>query len=234
MLTAEQSQSTAQHTHAIPFTIPVNVAFHRPSSEGRNRVETFLKQGFYDSFQVTPTSYMPLIMETTDLNSRTTACFGIRDISESTAFLEYYLSASVEQAIAEQIGAPVDRKSIIELGSIISRTKGAGGWLIIAATAWLRGARYQWGVLTATDDLKGALAKQGVELYKLADAKLEHLPEAERNNWGSYYDHDPVVYAAPVQHTYKQFVSNPMILKTMGGLMTYCHTLGQQGIFHGR
>ncbi len=234
MLTAEKSHTTSQHSHAIPFTIPVNVAFHRPSSEGRARVEAFLKQGFYDSFHVVPGSYMPLIMETTDLNSRTTACFGLRDISETPAFLEHYLTLPVERAIAEHVGAVIDRKSVIELGSIISRTKGAGGWLIIAATAWLRGAGYQWGVLTATDDLKGALAKQGVKLYKLADAKLEDLPEAEQRNWGTYYDHGPTVYAAPVQQTYKQFVSNPMILKTMGGLITYCHTLGQQGIFHGR
>ncbi|MGR6873756.1 thermostable hemolysin [Pseudomonas sp. HK3] len=213
---------------------PISINFYTERSEDRSKVEEFLRNGFKKSFNANTQSFMPLIMETKDNNNRTSACFGIRNIQDSPAFLEHYLEKPIEQCISEVAKQPISRENVVELGSIIGSGKGAGGWLIIAAAAWLQGAGYEWGALTATNDLKKAFSKQGVSLLELADANQTRLPVNEIANWGSYYENEPVVYAIHISTLYEQFSNHPLVMQSMGGLMAYCYNLGQQGIFNGK
>jgi hypothetical protein len=210
---------------------PANVTFYKSNAEGRGRVEAFLRDGFEKKFSAKTNSFMPLIMETSDNENNITACVGIRRLEDDLAFLECYLDTSIESFLEKKFGKSVERNKVIELGSIISNEPGAGGWLIIAMAAWLKGAGYEWAVLTATDDLKKAIGKLGIELIDLVPAKPTALSVEEQAMWGSYYDYDPVVYATNVNDGYQKVTSNPMIMKLMGGIISYCYSLGQQRFF---
>lgn len=223
-----QSDSTSEHR---PLALPANVTFYPLNSFGRDKIENFLREGFKKSFTAKTRSFMPLIMETSDNKNITTACFGIRRLEEENAFLECYLDRPVEQCINDKLCLNVDRKKIIELGSIVSSEPGAGGWLIIAATAWLKGAGYEWGVLTATNDLKKSVRKLGIELIDLAQARPDALTPEELKDWGTYYDFEPVVYATDINAAYAKVTDSPLIMKLMGGIVAYCYSLGQQRFF---
>lgn len=210
---------------------PANVTFYKPHAEGRNRVEEFLSSGFEKIFSAKTKSYMPLILETSDDVNNTTACVGIRRLEEESAFLECYLEGEIEDCLSNKLNKKIERNKVIEIGSIVSKEFGAGGWLIIAATAWLKGSGYDWAALTATDDLKKAIGKLGIELIDLVEAKPEALSVEERSNWGSYYEHNPVVYVADINEAYSQVTGDPKIMKLMGGIISYCFSLGQQRFF---
>lgn len=210
---------------------PANITFYKENAEGRSRAETFLRDGFKKSFSAETKSFMPLILEISDNNNKITACVGIRKIAKEAAFLETYLDEPVETYIKELAGKDVRRSKIIELGSIISAEPGSAGWLIIAGAAWLKGAGYEWATLTATDKLKRAMKKQGIDLIPMAPASAEALPLDEQGDWGTYYDHNPEVYAGNVNDAYETITKNPLIMHLMGGVISYCHSMGQQKFF---
>ncbi len=210
---------------------PANVTFYKSNAEGRDRIERYLSTGFEKSFSAKISRFMPLILETSDNENSITSCVGIRRLENELAFLECYLDSSIEKCLENKFNEIIERNKIIELGSIISSEPGAGGWLIIAMAAWLKGAGYEWAVMTATDDLKKAIGKLGIELIDLAPAKLTALSVEEQDKWGSYYDYNPVVYATNVDDAYLKVTSNPVIMKLMGGIISYCYSLGQQRFF---
>lgn len=210
---------------------PENVTFYKTNAKGRGRVEAFLSSGFKKAFSAKTSNFMPLILETSDNKNNITACVGIRRLEDELAFLECYLDTSIEIFLEHKFNEIIERNKIIELGSIVSSEPGAGGWLIIAMAAWLKGAGYEWAVLTATNDLKKAIGKLGIELIDLVPAKSTALSVEELAKWGSYYDHDPVVYATNVNEAYSKVSSNPVIMKLMGGIISYCYSLGQQRFF---
>jgi hypothetical protein len=50
-----------------------------------------------------------------------------------------------------------------------------------------------WIVFTATDTVRGLLARLGAPLYEIAPASARRAPNED--HWGSYYQHDPRVMA---------------------------------------
>jgi len=210
---------------------PANVTFYKSNAEGRKRVEEYLSAGFEKSFSAKTQSFMPLIFEASDNVNNITACVGIRRLEQEKAFLECYLDDSIENFLENKFKEKIERKKIIELGSIVSSEPGSGGWLIIAMSAWLKGAGYDWAVMTATDDLKKAIGKLGIELIDLVQANPNVLSVEEQQDWGSYYENDPVVYVADVNKAYARVTDSPDIMKLMGGIVSYCYSLGQQRFF---
>ena len=56
----------------------------------------------------------------------------------------------------------------------------------------------EWMVFTATRPLLISLQRLGLKHCLLGDADESFLDDSERSNWGSYYEHQPRVVAAPL------------------------------------
>jgi hypothetical protein len=115
---------------------------------------------------------------------------GVRD-NQSVFFSECYLDTPVDCAISAVMGLPVDRDDIIEFTALATVRAGAFGFLLSGLAPAGRAAGYRWGLFTATHPLRSAARRFGAPLAELGAANRDRAADPE--NWGTYYDHDPVV-----------------------------------------
>ncbi|MFD3556619.1 thermostable hemolysin [Streptomyces goshikiensis] len=119
-------------------------------------------------------------------------CAGCTHVSDEPFFSERYLDTTVEKAIAERTGTPVDRANVIEIGALAS-VPGSGQELVrlIPIISWCMGMEYI--LCTVTAPLRQSLRRAGIGFTVLNDADPERLDPQERGSWGTYYDHLPQV-----------------------------------------
>ncbi len=187
----------------VPLLTPHQATHHAVDitlvSEGercRGEIERFIKRVFRRAYGARISHFLPYLLSMRQ-NSRMLAALGIRPASEGELFLETYLDTAVENTLAGRFKRPIDRCRIVEVGNLSSTHGGGARALIIALTAYLKGAGYEWAVFTATPRVRNNFARLGIELTPLADADKHRLGDA-RHSWGSYYEQQPTVVAANV------------------------------------
>lgn len=119
-------------------------------------------------------------------------CAGCTYASDRPFFSERYLDTTVEQAIGERNGLPVDRSRIVEIGALAG-PGGAGQEMVrlIPIIAWCMGMEYI--LCTVTSRLHELLQRLDITFTPLGTATAERLDPAERAAWGTYYDQSPQV-----------------------------------------
>lgn len=186
---------------------PSSVSLAHAPGSGRSALEDFIRQVFASAYAARVSECMPVLLGLYDTQDKVQAALGLRFAQPGRLFLENYLDRPVDTLLAAQLGqfgkhyAP-DRAHIVEVGNLAASCAGGTRWLIIALTALLQGAGYEWVVFTATRALRNAFNRLGLYMHPLGAADPACLPEAVRVAWGSYYTHDPFVMAVNVQHTF--------------------------------
>ena len=183
----------------------VNLA-HAPDAR-RGALEGFIRQVFANAYQARISECMPVLMGLYDSSDTVQAALGLRFAHGGALFLEHYLDEPVESILATRLGGYAERyapgrEHIIEVGNLAASQAGGTRWLIIALTALLQSAAFEWVVFTATRTLRNAFNRLGLYMLPLAAAEAARLPAPARAEWGSYYAQDPCVVAVNVQHTY--------------------------------
>lgn len=117
---------------------------------------------------------------------------GIRT-AEDGFFSEYYLDGPIETALTRKCGTPVERGQVIEVTSLASDRPGHCFLLLDYITQLGRAGGRRWGVFTATEKLRRRLQRTGLTVATLAAARAEAVPN--RQDWGRYYDANPMVCA---------------------------------------
>lgn len=121
------------------------------------------------------------------------AAAGYRDAREPL-FLERYLAAPIEHYLGER-GLPVARAHIVETGQFAAARPGAGRLLVPLLARHLHHSGFEWAVGTLTQELHHLFSRMGLAHQPLAIASARGLSAADRKDWGTYYDHDPQVFA---------------------------------------
>jgi len=183
------TQHEATH-HAVDINL-VSEGEHK-----RHDIERFIKRVFRLAYGARVKHFLPYLLSMRQ-NDRMLAALGIRPAAEGELFLETYLDTPVENTLAAQFKRPIDRNRIVEVGNLSSAHGGGARALIIALTAYLSGAGYEWAVFTATPKVRNSFAKLGIELVPLAEADKRRLGDAQ-HSWGSYYEQQPTVVVANV------------------------------------
>ncbi len=121
------------------------------------------------------------------------ACGGITSATHKNLFSEIYLERPVQTEIAESLRGPVERGEIVEVGSLASASRKIGSELmvLIPFLVWCQGKKYI--LCTATAPLIKMFESLHINFSPLADASIERISEADRENWGTYYESKPVV-----------------------------------------
>lgn len=170
------------------------------SDADRPQTEQFIHDCFRDAHGANITHFMPRLFELQTQRGELVAAFGVRCAGDEPLFLESYLDQPVEQALERELKTPLQREKIVEVGNLAAIYPGAARWLIVALTIKLYQSGFEWVVFTGTKELRNGFRRLGLHPVMLGPADIGRLPEAERANWGSYYDNNPAVMAGNIRY----------------------------------
>ena len=158
----------------------------------RDRLEAYVAAVYRSHYGARVTHWAPTLVALA-AERRILAAAGYRDGAEAL-FLERYLDAPIERAIAAHTGTRVERREIVEVGHFAAEQPGDGRRLLPVLARHLAERGYRWVVSTATRELRVLLARLGMRPLALARADPAVLG-ADAADWGCYYEHEPVVVA---------------------------------------
>jgi hypothetical protein len=180
----------------------------------RDEAEHYVAERYQAAYHAELQHFLPYLLTMRCLGSLS----GVAGMGPATAqqlFLERYLSAPIEQVLATRSGQGVARANLVEIGNLAADQRGASHLLFVLFSAVLHRAGYRWLTFTATRALRNNLQKLGFPLLTLAAASLEQIPDADRVNWGSYYDTDPQVVAGSLDEAMRIIQERPLLRRVL-------------------
>ncbi|MCM2972407.1 thermostable hemolysin [Larsenimonas suaedae] len=138
------------------------------------------------------------------------AIIGLKRADEGALMVEQYLGERVgtvlhDRGLAHCVPSP---QRIMEVGSLASMTPGAGRSLMLSLVLVLEALEIEHLVVTASRDVRNGLARLGIAMTPLQDARREHL--SEPTDWGQYYDQAPQVVAIRPLHEAHRLRCDPL------------------------
>lgn len=179
---------------AAPPTPPPTLHLHDADDDRRAEVEQFIRSVYAERFDARLHRFAPQLVSLRDADGRILAAAGYRFAHGEPLFLERYLDAPIESALARQAGAAPFREHIVEVGHLAAARAGEGRRLILELGPHLAARGGQWVVSTLTEELRHLFVRIGVTPLALGMADPERLGDAAAD-WGRYYEHRPVVLA---------------------------------------
>jgi hypothetical protein len=165
---------------------------------GRADLEAFVRELFWRCHQARPTELLDELLGIADADGRLIGVGGLTlAATDAPLFLETYLDAPIERRLSEAAGLPVARHDLAEIGNLAVQRRGAGAWMMAVLAAHARGCGREWGVFTATAPLRRLFEHLDAPLLVMDSADPARLERGDAERWGSYYDTDPRVCAAP-------------------------------------
>jgi len=181
---------------AVPS--PVHYALREHDGAQRARTERFISDCFLARFGSSINAFMPRLFSVEDDKGATHGAFGLRSAAQRL-FLEQYLDAPVDMLLSQVARQPVARNGIVEVGHFSGTFPGALRAMIELLIVHLYREGHEWVVFTGTVDLRNAFGRLGLTPIDLGAAEIDRLPPAQRDAWGSYYEHAPHVLAGRIQ-----------------------------------
>jgi len=165
---------------------------HTQDDPLRGRIESYIHQRYLRRYGARLKHWMPNLV-CLQSNGEILAAAGYRD-ALTPLFLERYLSAPVEHYLRDD-DLPVARSQIVEAGQFAAMRPGAGRLLVPMLARHLQERGFAWAVSTLTDELHHLFSRMGLAYQPLAEATAQSLDNADRKDWGNYYEHHPQVFA---------------------------------------
>jgi hypothetical protein len=211
-LTLNLAEPPALQAARTPADLPRFTALP-PGAPARLRVERFIATVYARHYGAQLRGFMPTLVSLGE-DDEPSAAAGYRAAGAAGAagalaeplFLEHYLARPVEQAIAAQIGQPVARAAIVEVGQFASMVPGQGRRLMAHLGRHLADAGFAWVVSTATAELRQLFERLRIRPLVLGQADPARLGAAAAD-WGSYYAHAPLVLAGEIRSNLARFAS---------------------------
>ncbi len=199
---------------------PLVFTLQGDDAAARAPLEAFVRQVFRRAYGAQVSTFYPALIGITRPDGAFAAVAGFRP-ADAPLFAEHYLERPVERQLAK-MGAAVGRARIVEMGNLAPAGAGQARWLIAALTAFLHAAGFGWVVFTAVPALHNAFARMGIPLLTLARAQRSRLGPGLKDEWGSYYDANPRVYAANI------CMSHGILSRQIGPGMPHLQALWRQ------
>jgi len=179
----------------------------------RDITEQFIHQVYSDKYDANITRFMPDLFGLFSKKGNLLAAVGMRSAIIDRLFLESYIDCPIETVITKlqpHHNCPVNRTDIVELGNLASVHPASARLIIIAMTMLLYNAGYEWVAFTAVPSLYNSFAKLGLNPLPLATAKKESLGANDQDDWGSYYESSPIVYAGKIADGYDCLIKSSL------------------------
>lgn len=170
---------------------------HEPGSAGRRDVERFIRDEYRAHFGARVSHFMPQLIALHSGDGTLRAAVGCRGAASEPLFLETYTGAPIEHVIADRLGITVPRNEIVEVGSLACRDGRAAMDIVTALVPALIGAGFSWVAFTGADTVRNVFRRMKLVPHALCVADQTLLGEA-RHDWGTYYEHHPIVMAGRI------------------------------------
>jgi hypothetical protein len=155
----------------------------------RAAAEAFVAQVYRARYGARLTAFMPQLLAWRDDAGALRAVVGLRG-GDAPLFVEQYLDAPAEAAVAAALGRPVAREALVEVGNFAACSAGDARAVIVHLTERLHAAGVRWVLFAATRQLRNAFDRLHLATVELADADPARLGEGSAD-WGTYYDAQP-------------------------------------------
>lgn len=177
----------------MPPALPPALQVHDASDTRRPQVEAFIHAVYHQRYGARVHHFTPTLVALWE-GDQITAAAGYRFGQAGPLFLERYLPAAAEHLLAPHSGTPPERARIVEVGHLAAGRAGDGRRLVLMLADHLLARGGEWVVSTLTAELRQLFVRIGIAPLTLGAADPALLGEAAAD-WGSYYDHAPVVLA---------------------------------------
>lgn len=164
------------------------------SSARRRQVERFIADEYRRHFSASLTEFMPRLAGLHDSQGRLKAAVGYRAAAAEPLFLETYTRDPIEEVLRRQSGHLVSRDAIVEVGSLACTGGRAAMEIVRSLVPALIEDGFSWVVFTGADTVRNVFRRLQLKPVALCIANKAMLG-ARQAEWGSYYDHNPVVMA---------------------------------------
>ena len=158
----------------------------------RAEVEAYIARIYMQRYGAVLRSFLPYLLVYRDASGDIRAAVGLRRGGDGGFFVEQYLDAPAEQAIAAVTGRAVQRNEMVEVGNFASTSAGDARELILQLTASLHAEGLRWVLFAATRQLRNAFDRLHLSTVELAEARSDRL-SGDHSDWGSYYEAQPKV-----------------------------------------
>ena len=187
---AFSDETLAQSTIARPSFL----VRHDRQSPLRRIVEEFIAAEFREHFGAELRCFMPTLVGLHNATGRLKAAVGYRAAAHEPLFLETYTNGPIERVLQRQSGIDVARRGIVEVGSLACTGGRAAMEIVAALGPALIQDGFSWVVFTGADTVRNVFRRLRLKPIALCIANKSLLGDAQRE-WGSYYEHNPVVMA---------------------------------------
>lgn len=158
----------------------------------RGKAQQFIREVYEEEYGARLRVLPPRLLVEIDLKGEILCAAGLRTSADGF-FSERYLDAPVEEALARVGGRPVTRERIFETSTFASRSPRSVPLFVGQVINWGAISGFEWSFFTITRKLSTLLERLGMELAPLGYADPARIDDAAF--WGSYYAHEPRVYA---------------------------------------
>ena len=183
------------------------IVAHGADSPQRALLEDFVRREFLTHFGARIKQFMPELLALHGADRTIRAVVGCRAAATEPLFLETYTRQPIEEVLAVRNGFWVPRERIVEIGSLACRNAKAAIEIVRALVPHLLNAGFSWVVFTGADTVMNVFRYLELSPRPLCPADARLLGDA-RNDWGTYYDHNPQVMAGRIQDGV--FASHPL------------------------
>ena len=180
----------------------VKIHFRGQHDTERKPLEGFIHRTFQQAYGAELRTFYPNLTAFTT-GGRIRGVAGYRNGIAQPLFSEQYLDAPVEKVVATHLDRIVERRHVVEVGNLALSGTGEARWVIAAMTVFLQAAGYRWVLFTAVKPLFNAFQRLGLRPVQIATPDPKRLPNGG-NDWGSYYEAGPMVYAGNIDAGYKK------------------------------
>jgi hypothetical protein len=204
---------------AEPIGMPV-VSSCLEHEAGREALEQYISGIFSAAYDAKILEYMPLLFSLTQEESFT-AALGLRSAARGKLFCENYFDSCAQQQVLSLYGMPVQRPSIMELGNLVASAPGQSSLLYLLIASALHAADVKYLLFAANKTVRASVKRAGFTPKTIQIAEKECLGLAGEN-WGRYYEGEPLVMLADIALTIEQANAQPSMCQV---LQTYEHTI---------
>jgi Thermostable hemolysin len=186
--------------HTVTVKPTPRFSCHAEDDPLRGEIESFIHRVYARRFGAQVRRFAPQLVCLRDRDSgQIVAAAGYRQASrQAPLFLERYLDRPIEQCLVTSSTGLPSRDGIFEVGHLSSERSGEGRRLIFMLAQHLATRQAQWVVSTLTEELRHLFVRLGITPLALGRADATALGDAAVE-WGSYYEHHPVVLAGQMQ-----------------------------------
>jgi hypothetical protein len=165
---------------------------HEAGSPNRRQVESFIASEFRSHFGAELSGFMPTLIGLHNSQGDLKAAVGFRAAASEPLFLEAYTNDPIEEVLRRQAGLDVRRDEIVEVGSLACEGGRAAMEIVTSLVPVLIEEGFSYVVFTGADTVRNIFRRLNLKPVSLCIANKGVLGD-HQHEWGSYYEHNPVV-----------------------------------------